>query len=160
MANQDSVLQGLSRGELDLDSTGPDPDPWEACPQVPLCIEVDLTDAATLVGAAQDDAVCEAWIAPLQYGELLHRIDEDGNLDWQAEGTTIYRAVRALDACTVLGFAGSIDTRDDYVADLDAGTFQMELRAYHQTLIEGIPRTAFCHGAWSGPLTIVPCPGR
>lgn len=161
MANQDSVLQGLDRGELDLDSTGPDADPWAtACPELPVCVQVDLTGSATLLDVEGDASVCEAWIAPLQYGVLAHRIDEDGNLDWQDEGTTIYRAVRALDACTVLGFADSLDTRDDYIADLDAGTFRMELRAYHQAMIDGIPRTSFCHGVWSGPLTIMPCPAR
>lgn len=158
MANQDSVLQGLERGEADLDPTGPDPDPWAACPQLPICFEADFTGSGTLGDASLDDEVCAHWLAPLQYGVLEHRVDVDGNLDWGADGTTIYRAVRALESCQVLGFADSMDTRDDYVADFDEGTFRMELRAIHQTPVHGIPRTALCHGVWSGPLTITPCP--
>ena len=157
MANQHSVLQGLERGEPDLDPEGPDEDPWVLCPQVPICFEADFTGSATLGDETTDEEVCADWIAPLQYRVLQHRIDQDGNLDWGAEGSTIYRAVRALDSCRVLGFADSMDTRDDYVADFDENTFRMELRAIHQTQIGGVPRTASCHGVWSGPLTVKPC---
>lgn len=157
MANQDSVLQGLERGEADLDPMGPDADPWTACPQTPICFEVDLTGAGELAGESANDDVCADWITPLQYRVLQHRVDGDGNLDWGAEGTTIYRAVRALDACRLLGFADSMDTRDDYVADFDEDSFRMELRAIHQAQVGGVTRTASCHGVWSGPLTVTPC---
>jgi hypothetical protein len=158
MANQDSVLQGLERGESDLDPEGPDEDPWVLCPQVPICFDADFTGSGELVGDSAADDVCADWIAPLQYREMPHRIDTDGNLDWGAEGSTIYRAVRALDGCRVLGFADSMDTRDDYIADFDEGTFRMELRAIHQAQVGGVPRTASCHGVWTGPLTVKPCP--
>jgi hypothetical protein len=157
MANQDSVLQGLERGDADIDPTGPDADPWTACPQTPICFEADFTGSGELVGSSAGDEVCADWLAPLQYRVLPHRIDTEGNLDWGAEGTTIYHAVRALDSCRILGFAGSMDTRDDYVADFDEGTFRMELRAIHQAQVGGITTTASCHGVWSGPLTIAPC---
>lgn len=157
MANQDSVLQGLDRGEPDLDPTGPDADPWALCPERPICFRADFTGSGQLLGDTSDDAACASWIEPLRYGEMPHRIDADGNLDWGAEGTTTYRAVRDLTSCSVLGFAGSMDTRNDYVADFDRGTFEMELRAYHQANVGGIDRTAFCHGSWSGPLEVIPC---
>jgi hypothetical protein len=51
-----------------------------------------------------------------------------------------------------------MDTRDDYIADFDEGTFRMELRAIHQAQVGGVPRTASCHGVWTGPLTVKPCP--
>lgn len=157
MANQDSVLQGLDRGEADLDPSGPDADPWSICPEAPICFDADFTGSGELLGDTAADEVCADWIARLQYRELSHRIDPDGNLDWGAEGTTIYHAVRDLDSCTVLGFAGSMDTRSDYVADFDEGTFRMELRGYHQAVVNGVTRTAFCHGGWTGPLRLATC---
>jgi len=159
-ANQTSLLVGVFEGEEDLDVCGPSPDPWGACPAVPLCFETDFTGAAELFGESVGDAVCEEWLASApQYGRMTHRLTADHGVDWFAQGTSGYPGVRDKTACTVHAFQGSMDTRNDYRIDLSApATFSMALRAYHQTTQGGAPITRLCRAWWSAPLQPAACP--
>lgn len=150
MANQFSLVQGASRGEPDLDTRGPSEDPWTPCPAAPYCFSVDLTGTGQLESDSTDAVVCADWLARLQYGPLTHRVDEDFYLDWQDAGTDVYAGVRELDSCAVRALFGSFDTRNDYRVELrDGGNFQMDLRGYHQAVVDGVLRTGFCHGSWT-----------
>ncbi len=160
IANQRSVLQGLDRGEEDLDGRGPSADAWQSCPATPVCVRTDLTGQGELVGETADDEVCQDWLSRLQYGELVIGVTEAYDLDWLAEGETIYSAVREADQCVVTGFSGSMDTRHEYLVDLSGEVpFRMELRGYHQLQTSGNRvETRFCEGVWEGPLSLVDCP--
>ncbi|TXD39003.1 hypothetical protein FRC98_00960 [Lujinxingia vulgaris] len=161
--NQRSLVQGLDRGEEDLDVRGPSGDPWAGeCPQLPTCVDADLSGGPQLFGESLADEeaqeVCQDLADQLNYGVIRLGVTDDVQIDWQGTGDELYPGVRELNLCEVTAFLGSLETRNIYRLRLGQQSgFTMELRGLHQAPINGVTRTRLCELRWNAPTTAVAC---
>lgn len=153
------VLVGTIDWQEDLDPRGPTPDPFDACPDRPLCAMVDLEGAGVLRDDYASDPGCQDWLeSRVSYGIVQLGVNATAEIDWEpASEGGVFTGIHELDECTVTAWTGTAPTADNtYQLTFDGPSpaFSMVLK----DLWSYMGQTRYCEAEWDAPADLVDCP--